>query len=130
MALLFAAACKRGDDLGPERSDINNIYGKWNWVQSSGGIAGTTITPKSEGYVGTLEITNDNTFSTYHNSILQFHDSFTLSKDTSKNTNYAGFVTFKTNGTTNLVKRATRDTLIIGDDFADGFTALYVRKKN
>lgn len=128
--MLFAFACKKTDDVKPQTSDIKNMYGKWNWVQSSGGIAGATLTPKSEGYTGTLEITSDNTMSTYHNSTLLFHDSFTLTKDTNKNTNYAGVLTFKTNGTISYIMRATRDTLIMGDNFADGFTALYVRKSN
>jgi hypothetical protein len=35
----------------PSRSEIiQKLLGQWDWVSSSGGFAGTTITPKSTGY--------------------------------------------------------------------------------
>ena len=36
----------------------NSIVGKWNWVESSGGIDGRTETPKSTGKTIQLEISN------------------------------------------------------------------------
>ncbi|NGY38519.1 hypothetical protein FQU23_013490 [Flavobacterium sp. XN-5] len=36
----------------------NSIIGKWNWVESSGGIDGRTETPKSTGKTIQLEISN------------------------------------------------------------------------
>ncbi|MCO6498476.1 MAG: hypothetical protein J5I50_12535 [Chitinophagaceae bacterium] len=35
------------------------IIGQWEWVQSSGGFTGWTISPATEGYTSTLQFTKD-----------------------------------------------------------------------
>jgi len=53
--VLAAAASACGNATGPLSGD--QILGSWDWEESSGGIAGTTITPESAGYTMTLEFT-------------------------------------------------------------------------
>ena len=36
------------------------LFGAWSWVRATGGIAGTTRTPDSEGYTRTLTFTPPN----------------------------------------------------------------------
>jgi hypothetical protein len=53
--VLMAAASGCGNATGPLSGD--EIVGVWDWEESSGGFASTTITPESAGYTMTLEFT-------------------------------------------------------------------------
>lgn len=46
----------------PTASDelLETLFGTWSWVQATGGIAGMTRTPVSEGYTRTLTFTRPN----------------------------------------------------------------------
>ena len=61
-----------------EDTNFNNqIVGSWNWLESSGGIAGTTETPTSTGNVITIVISNDS-FQQFINGNLNFETSYTI----------------------------------------------------
>jgi hypothetical protein len=47
-------SCTKDDDGAVFR----RIQGQWEWVESSGGIAGTTLTPESTGKQVTIEFSN------------------------------------------------------------------------
>jgi hypothetical protein len=51
--VLLLPACS-----GPTEPTLEDqLFGSWEWVRAEGGIAGTTITPESEGYRMVLRIT-------------------------------------------------------------------------
>ena len=52
---LLTMNCSNDDD-GEIRT---NIIGQWNWIKSTGGIAGSTYTPESTGENKRLIITSD-----------------------------------------------------------------------
>jgi hypothetical protein len=57
VVFLAPAACG-----SPTASDelLETLFGTWSWVQATGGIAGMTRTPVSEGYTRTLTFTRPN----------------------------------------------------------------------
>lgn len=65
-AALLLAACQT-TPTGPERADVQ---GAWAWVSTSGGIAGSVMTPASEGYQASLELSADGTARGYRDGAL------------------------------------------------------------
>ena len=53
IAVSGAWACDSATDPSPQEG----IYGTWTWVESTGGIAGVTLTPASTGDSMTLRFT-------------------------------------------------------------------------
>ncbi|WP_418263203.1 hypothetical protein [Flavobacterium faecale] len=50
--------------------EYQNLYGQWNWLESTGGIAGMTLTPQSTGKTILLDISNT-TIKKYENGKLE-----------------------------------------------------------
>jgi hypothetical protein len=63
--------------------DAKKIIGKWEWIFSTGGIAGNTIYPKN-GQTVTLELTKGNMLIERDNGEINFEAEFTLLGDTLK----------------------------------------------
>lgn len=58
-AVIGAAALAAGCASSPAAVDLDQWTGRWEWRSASGGIAGRTITPASEGYTMELRLTAD-----------------------------------------------------------------------
>ena len=61
LAVLLAAAACSSDPTGLGEDELPEaLFGTWSWISSSGGIAGTTLTPETEGYTQTVTFTAPN----------------------------------------------------------------------
>ena len=60
VVLLAPAACSSDPTATEEDELLQALFGTWSWIQATGGIAGTTRTPDSEGYTRTLTFTRPN----------------------------------------------------------------------
>ncbi len=60
VVLLASAACASNPTASDDDELPQALFGTWTWIQSTGGIAGTTLTPESEGYARTLIFTSPN----------------------------------------------------------------------
>jgi len=76
-AVLLIALTGCNDDPNPAE---NSIIGKWRWVSSTGGIAGVTITPASEGHTMFIEFTEDSTYRKYVADTLQFEVLYSITE--------------------------------------------------
>ena len=65
-AVALVAACGGS----PTSVDVGQIEGRWEWRSASGGIAGRTITPQTEGYTMELRVADDEV-ALYRNGALQ-----------------------------------------------------------
>lgn len=121
-ALLALVSCGRSED---EEKDATYWSGKWNWVSTSGGIAGTNSTPSSTGKTIVLNLNDDNTYSITTNNVVTNSGTYTLYKDVSNLTHYeATFIKFSgisTNPTIVIVN----EQLILNDDVSDGYLSIY-----
>ena len=54
LVLLVPAACSSDPTALGEDELLQALFGTWSWIRATGGIAGTTRTPESEGYTQTL----------------------------------------------------------------------------
>jgi hypothetical protein len=77
-AALFAFSCKNDVVLATVVS--TSLAGEWRWVSSTGGIAGTTITPTSAGYERKLILTSDFKFSRYKSTVLEKSGTYEITK--------------------------------------------------
>ena len=60
VVVLAPAACNSDPTATEEDELFQALFGTWSWIQATGGIAGTTRTPDSEGYTRTLTFTRPN----------------------------------------------------------------------
>ena len=60
VVVLAPAACNSDPTATDEDELFQALFGTWSWIQATGGIAGTTRTPDSEGYTRTLTFTRPN----------------------------------------------------------------------
>jgi len=81
--LLVLTACSESDPVFVESGDLQvvefaDVTGGWSWVRSTGGIAGTTRTPETEGYEATIRFGVDGVVEWRQDGELQWSTTWTL----------------------------------------------------
>lgn len=129
--LICAISCKKGNiKTNSGGVDPEKIYGKWNWVNSTGGFAGTTITPKLAGYSEWVEYKRDKSVYYYRNDTLKNQAKYAVAKGYSIfYEKPACIIKYTPDAIDQVIIKATKDTLILADNVNDGFTILYVKGK-
>src|SRR5687768_11235483 len=79
--VFLSSTCKKAMQV-PD-PELKKIFGKWEWVSTTGGIAGMTITPLSAGHTIRLEFKSDGTYLIYENDSLVNTTRFSFSQSTS-----------------------------------------------
>lgn len=74
LIIIFVSCSNNNDD---DDSIDNQLVGSWNWLESSGGIAGTTTTPASTGNTMTMVISN-NSLKQFTNGNLTLQTNYTI----------------------------------------------------
>lgn len=101
------------------------IVGEWRWISSTGGIAGKTYTPTSEGYERKLVLTSDFKFSRYKDDVLQKSGTYEISQAKSiYKTEMVDFINFS-DGTKSAILSQSAAELSLADNFFDGFTETF-----
>lgn len=120
---LFAFSCKKEETL-----PNNSLAGTWQWVSSTGGIAGKTYTPASEGYERSLLFTDNLKYSNLKNSISQKSGKFEIIKAKSiYKTELVDFIKYD-DGTMSIILNQTSDELVLADNNYEGFSETFKRK--
>ena len=101
------------------------IEGKWKWVKSTGGFAGQTLTPKSEGYEKHIDI-NATEYVEYRDDSLLYKVPYKLEFRRDSTFQYDTIMVI--NSGIGLGARVRKDTLEIRELCFDCFQHLYVRK--
>lgn len=66
-----AAGCASGDPIGPTDPEfLQFLIGEWDWESATGGIAGTTRTPASEGFTMRLDLQSQGRIEIFRNDSL------------------------------------------------------------
>lgn len=105
-----------------------NLIGTWSWISSSGGIAGTTVTPATTGKTIDLKITSDNKYFYYTNGVLSSQGTYNLEikKSLLSQTNKNAII-FSNDGSM-IIEKIDNSNLLLSDDNYDGFGSAYIRK--
>ncbi|RYZ95557.1 MAG: hypothetical protein EOP47_25625 [Sphingobacteriaceae bacterium] len=129
--ILFTASCKKENvNTKKEVNNPDNIYGKWHWVSSSGGIAGLTETPKTAGYTMGVDYNRNNVFRRYKNGDVINSAKFTIVKTKGvfgMDSTYV--IKYTPDNFDHVVITAKRDSLVLTDNISDGYTTLYIKDK-
>ena len=119
--LLCLIACSDETD----EAQTQSILGSWQWVGSSGGIAGQTETPESTGSSRRLDISST-TIRTYRNGVLTATVDYFISTQESQLYNEPREMVVQENGFRSIIAWEGDQLVLIGD-CADCFTETYRR---
>ncbi|MGA3286877.1 MAG: hypothetical protein ABSD46_05600 [Bacteroidota bacterium] len=127
---LFLIGCSKKSSLTQASStDLQSdstYIGSWNWIKSSGGFTGGTMTPSTVGYTIRIVLKQDSTFESYHKDTLYATTRFTIYRENSIDViHYADSIRFMPK----FIILIGRDTLDLVDQCADCYNSLYVRIK-
>jgi hypothetical protein len=116
-------------DENPNLDNSNKLLGKWDWVESTGGLAGMIYTPKSTGNSKMLEF-NDSICFYYVDAKLQNKRKFEIKKI--KYTNEIDSVNMIEYDNSSILQQVTfrsNDTLVLIDNCFDCYVNVYKRKR-
>lgn len=123
VGVLFCPGCKKTD----ESSDINLWY-RWEWVQSSGGIAGEVLTPQSEGYTQAVEFEENGAYTKYRNNAVVTSGTYTINRAVSiLDGQEYDMVVFDDGSPTQAIALVNERNLILREDCFDCYTHNYQR---
>jgi hypothetical protein len=114
-------SCSQNDD-----NSNKNLIGQWNWIGSSGGIAGTTENPQTTGENRKLEISTDS-IKSYRNGTLNFQTKYWIEVRESLIFNEPREMIIQENGFRQILN-ISGNTLILIGDCNDCFTSEYTKE--
>jgi len=124
LGLILLASCS--DD----RLETNELIGRWNWLSSTGGIAGTTYTPENTGDEIVIEFTSDSVFRSYLNDSLMMESAFSIQISKSiYNQDSTKILVFEDGYMYQSFEFESPNELILRDEAFDGFISHYIRLK-
>ena len=104
-----------------------NLIGNWNWVSSSGGLAGTTETPQITEDIRKLEISADS-MKNFINGVLNFKTKYTIETRESSIFNKQFRMIIQENGFRQILDFNTDNNLILIGDCEDCYTSEYEKE--
>lgn len=132
---IFLTGCKK--DIDVPKQELNNLFGTWEWVQSSGGFAGITTSPLTEGHTIKLEFNENGIYKEFKNgekidkrkfSFIEGKSIYTADNSTLIEYEKTGVLNRKENFTSQSIIFFSNDTLQLNDECYDCFSRLYVKK--
>ena len=107
----------------------------WDWVQSTGGIDGRSITPATEGYKRTITFEKNGVYSEGRDGKQTSQMKYTVSQGKSIYSDTAYLVDYRSSGKEKQprsIRQSVRfggtDTLFLNDECYDCFEHVYTRK--
>ena len=130
---LAITSCKSDSETTQETQKKSlDLAQKWDWVTTSGGIAGISITPLTTGKNYTLIFKENDSYSLLENGIEIANGTYSLTmKESINNHEMESFITFQNlkfpvgNGIINTDEGKT--TMSISDNVFDGFSSSFKR---
>ncbi|MGR3810590.1 hypothetical protein [Jiulongibacter sp. NS-SX5] len=126
MLLLLAAAAALVSCQTTDPAPSNPLLGKWQWVKSTGGIAGTTILADSSN-ASVIQFGNDSSFVFSRTGFDTITSTYSISNGTSiTSTDLEPLITVA-NASFKWSFAVTESELVLFDQVYDGYTHNYVR---
>lgn len=114
---------------GCQKENVNTgLVGKWEWVSTSGGIAGIHQTPQTLGYTYTIAFTKEGQYELYDkNNLLVSSSPYTIVNAVSIFDNKEHSMI----QSDNLMRSSfeiRKDSLFLSQEVVDGFDQIFIRK--
>ncbi|MDP4221545.1 MAG: hypothetical protein Q8916_03195 [Bacteroidota bacterium] len=117
-------------------SSSDSLLGVWQWANTSGGIAGMTYTPSTEGFAAKMVVSASSNYGLYRNDTLVRSGIYTVDtvgeKDHFHLSQSGDSIFFKQLPhivLTGAMQRSNDSLIIWNDSISDGFSSLFIRKK-
>jgi hypothetical protein len=124
ISMIFVFSCTKEDI-----STNHSLTGEWQWVSSSGGITGKTITPTTAGFERKLVFTSKSKYSQYKNDELEKSGTFEIVRAKSiYKVELVDFIKFD-DGTMSVIQEISSNDLSLADNKFDGYGETYKRIK-
>ncbi len=78
--LFLFSGCRKEIDV--PNTEMDKLFGKWDWYETSGGMDGMTFTPYSQGYILRVEFTKKGIYKSYKNNAQNGRAKYDLSEGT------------------------------------------------
>lgn len=127
----FACSCQSEKTSSTYKNDTekiqNELIGKWQWKETTGGLAGKKLNPSTAGYTKEIDFYKNNTYKIYKNSSLQKDGTYKIVKKKAINGRQEYIIQYS-EGLDEIVK-IIDDNLLLTENVYDGFSEAYVRIK-
>jgi hypothetical protein len=119
-------SCKKDDQLAAFTS--KEIFGTWQWVQSSGGFAGGTYTSANTAYSQVLQFNRDSSYVIHTNDTLVESGRFTIKEEkTMYGEQLMPVIRFQDGQMSETIFQLTPDSLTLAQNCYDCYVVGYVR---
>ena len=133
--LSVAQTCNK--EIPLPNPEMKKLFGKWNWIETSGGFTGKTITPALTRYALEIEFTKEGVFQKFKNEKSEVRMKFKVIEGKSifseENAYLLSLSVFDSSSAESFHKQSVRfrgsDTLYLYEECHDCFSHVYVRKK-
>jgi len=124
IAFIFLTVFIMQDDALDEKE----MYGAWQWVQSSGGLLGNTLTPENIKLSKKIVLTKDHVIMYYANDSITLKQNYQIQNEKSIFSQSLQSV-LRISGMikTQTISMTGQDTLLLRDNVYDGYAHVYVR---
>jgi len=118
LSILLIAGCTQST-----KPETVNLTGEWNWIQSTGGFVGQTLTPESENKTQKFIFEGNRQFTFYQNGEVIRSGTYSLIDIRQGNTTLPG-IEFEDSQIQSIIEE-TGDTLKFRENCADCFMHWY-----
>jgi len=133
--ILLAQTC--GKEITLPDPELKKIFGRWEWIETSGGFAGKIITPSKAGYTDEIEFNKEGIFQEFRNGTLQDKKRFSITTDKSILKEDSAYIIsfspidslFRRTMKKHSVSFSGSDTLHLNEECFDCFSTVWSRKK-
>ncbi|WPR71344.1 hypothetical protein SLW70_15630 [Flavobacterium sp. NG2] len=118
---IFIICCSSDKNI----PDHHSLLGNWNWIESTGGFAGVTLTPESTGNTIILQISNT-TIKKYVNGKLESELKYTIEIGPSIFGDKKPMIVYENDSKSSF--ELVDNQLILNEECNDCFQSKYLRK--
>ncbi len=136
LIILIITSCRK--DIKMPSTEMEKIYGEWEWVKTYGGWGGSESTPSSTGTTASIEFDRKGNYKNFVNGKLELKLRYSITERYSSFNQTTGlYISYKHNklfnhseyGSDQGVGFGGQDSLFIADEGNDGSGYIYIRKK-
>jgi hypothetical protein len=107
----------------------SELIGSWKWIYTSGGFAGVFNTPATTGETRKIDFGDNNVLRYYISGNLKSEVSFSIEKGVSGLSHDSVSFLVNTLWSKQSIIFKSSDTLLLSDEFFDGYSNCYIRIK-
>ena len=131
LSILFfsflSISCIEG--ISVPQPEFERLFGKWKWIESSGGFAGQILSPSTEHYEKYIEYLRKGIHKVYKNDKKESQMKFKFKEGKSIFSHKPGYLIEYADGRMQSFKFGGKDTLYLYEECMDCYSHVYIKQK-